>query len=170
MRSSVVLFAVILSGVAFATAAGAEELARQEIARWNDPLTLPHTRTRCIGQAWTWGFKCHGAKCGRTKWSTCNEWATDTQPMECQVFIDVHGAEDVSEDLLNLVKKDAEDCAVVAAGAAAAGAVTSFGAAAAAAGPAFTACMKAGIALSLSDEIKYRFDQTCHWKKWSNEE
>lgn len=174
MKTSVAL-SILLAGLTHLAPANAAEFGRQKVAQWGDPLTPPHTRTRCIGYAsgtWPWGGG----------WKTCNQWATDTRTMQVYVWSKSLGPDNLNAVAAAAVESTAKVCAG-SAGIAAAGAIAGtpspevaarLAAGYAAATAAFSACVGAkasslasvGVATAA---LKLAFDQTSGWSKWSNE-
>ena len=137
----------------------ADELSRQKIGEWGDPLTPPQSRTDCIGYAsgkFPWGGG----------WKTCNQWATHWRHMEVEYFLVLNGPLNLGEEMKNA----ALQCLVVAAGAAGTTAAATSGAAApaavAAAKVAFGACI-ATKGSDLVDKYSLSGDSRSHWTDWS---
>ena len=166
MREFIVV--ALLAAVSTQTSASAQELYEKKIAQWGDPLTPPHTRSRCVKEASTNGFKCSGLRCSHTVWKTCVGWAVDTQTMQCELFMRVPRLAGLTADAQAAARNVAEGCAVWALASAGAASLESAGAALAALKPAFLACVqsKGGQALAA---LSISVDQKCGWSKWSNE-
>jgi hypothetical protein len=137
--------------------ANSVDINRQEIAVWNDPLTLPQTRTDCIGYAsGDWPWPATGG------WKTCNQWRTQTRVMQVHASLITSGPADLSAE----AKNASITCAVVAGVAAAGGGVASGGSAAAtAAKVAFSGCMTAK-GYQIADEYQLRVETVSGWTDW----
>lgn len=130
------------------------------ITSWNDPLTPPQTRTRCIREAWG-----HWPWC--SEWRTCVEWATDFSYLRHEFFLIV-GTSD-SNITWEKLKSKTDQClgqsAIAAALAGVAGAILGPSEALVAAEAAFTAvfyaCMRSEI-----PGVYARFDKKSHWTPW----
>jgi hypothetical protein len=158
-----------LGAVAFtmiSTTAPAQEYYRQKI-QWGDPLAPSHTRTRCVKNASTSGFRCSGPKCFHTK-TTCIGWATDTQTMQCELIMRVPRPNSLPADVEAPARYVAEACAGVALASVGAESFASAGAAIAALEPVFRACVETRGGEGLVT-LSIAVDRSCGWNKWSNE-
>lgn len=151
------------------------QYGRKKIAQWGDPLTLPQTRTRCIGEAWgnwPWGGE----------WRTCNQWATDYRTMQVEVYMNGIGPTDLSEAARSVVENIVATCVGLSSAVAVAALwatpspepTARVAAAYAGASATFTGCLS-GKAAELTAvglataAIKLAFEQSAGWSNWSNE-
>jgi hypothetical protein len=146
----------------------ADDFYRKKIAQWGDPLTPPHTRTRCVKNSSMTGFKCRGLKCSRATWTTCTGWATDTQTMQCELFLRVPKPNSLAPAAFAAAKNVAAVCAAVALSTVSAASLQSAGAALAALQPVFVGCVQSRGGQALAS-LTVTVDQSCGWSKWSNE-
>ena len=92
----------------------ADDAYNKELVSWPDPLTLPKTTSRCVKNASTTGFSCHGFRCSRTTWTTCVGWATDIEHMQCHLFLRVPNPSSLPNTLLDRAKEGAAVCGAFA--------------------------------------------------------
>ena len=95
------IFGILLTLVSTSiceAAAGVRKIAEKTIYQYGGP----ETRTRCIREAWTKGFKCTKLKCRSVKWSTCREWATDFRQHGFSIAL--YGPINVTPKLLSVAK------------------------------------------------------------------
>jgi hypothetical protein len=136
-----------------------EILLEYNLTSWNDPLTPPHTATRCVSEAWG-----HWPWCD--EWRTCNGWATDCSWLRNELFLIVRvGYDPVTiPDPAAVVSACLNEAATAAALAGAVAAIVT-GAGAAAAEQAFIAVFQACLVAQLNP-IEIRFEQRNHWTPW----
>jgi hypothetical protein len=68
-----ILTVLALLGAAQEALAQGPLLATRTVASWDGP----ESKVYCADIGWTWGFKCKGLKCHRTKWKYCTRNAVD---------------------------------------------------------------------------------------------
>jgi hypothetical protein len=156
--------------VCVSSTAVAQDFHKQKLAQWGDPFTPVQTRTRCIGEAWG------HIPLVSENWRSCNEWATDTSSMQCEVTLRVPTVASLPAAAQSAAQTVAKTCSGVAL---ATGAAVFTGtpspelsarvaAALATLKPAFVSCVSSegGVALAA---LTLTLEQGCGWSKWSNE-
>ena len=133
------------------------------VAIWRDPLTPPHTRTRCTSEAWGEYWP------GGPQWRTCNAYATDCQWMERRLILTVRvTAAGMTEAKARAAVDDCLRTAAVAGSLTGLVAAYTGGAGVAAAEAAFAATLKICLLNKLTDsviDIQLRNDGG--WTDWA---
>jgi hypothetical protein len=152
-------------GLTEPSAATTQDLHRQTLVSWPDPLTMPRVTARCVKEASMTGFECERFKCGRTIWKTCIGHAYDIEHMQCELFLRVPTLENLPANLANSARNVARVCAGISLGGCGVIAATATPASALAClQPAFLACVKSRGSEALST-LSIAVDESCGWRK-----
>lgn len=171
MRTAALRLALVsLLSIVLSSNCDAATFARQKIAHWGDPFTLPQTRTRCSSEA------------SGNGWKTCNGWAVDYRIMQVELYAMAIGPNDLVQAAADAVAEVARTCtglAVAAAG----------GTMIATPSPEPSARIAAGIGIGtktfnlciakfvdeltavgvVAASLKLALDSDNYWSNWSNE-